>query len=332
MKKILLITVALLLMVFLVGCLDYKAYEAPAGDDTDAALLSEIEQLEKELAAGPTTVEEDVVLPELKEDTGTPKTTSETTSELKVITIKENEVLKLNVKTNDPDQDPVTLTFSKPLDQIGQWKTNYGDAGEYQVTIAATDGKLTTEQKVKIVVERVNVPPVIGTVVDITVREGQIVNFEPVVTDPNGDAINVDVSEPLKSGTFATDHTSAGEYKIKVTASDGELGAEKIFKLTVTDVNEKPIIAGVQDLTVKEGTKVEIKPIVTDLDNDNLIIKISDPVGDDGVWLTEFTDHGEYQITITVDDGKDVVTKKIKLVVEDVNMPPQIVEIGLASN
>ena len=330
MKKSLIIMVTLLLVVFLAGCLDYKAYEAPSGDDT--ALISEIEQLEKELAAGPETVEEDVVLPELKEVAPEAEANSEVLSKLKVIGVKENEILKLNVKASDPDQDAITLTFSKPLDQNGQWKTNYGDAGEYQVTISATDGKLTTEQKVKVVVERVNVPPKIGDVVDITVREGQAVNFEPVVTDPNGDAVNVDVSEPLKSGTFATDHTSAGEYKIKVTASDGELDAEKTFKLTVTDVNEKPVIVGVEDLTVKEGAKVEIKPIVTDLDNDNLIIKISDPVGDDGVWLTEYTDHGEYQITVTVDDGKDVVTKKVKLVVEDVNMPPQIIEIGLASN
>ena len=330
MKKSLIIMVTLLLVVFLAGCLDYKAYEAPAGDDT--VLISEIEQLEKELAAGPETVEEDVVLPELKEVVSEAEANSEIPRELKVIAVKENEILKLNVKASDPDQDAITLTFSKPLDQNGQWKTNYGDAGEYQVTISATDGKLTTEQKVKVVVERVNVPPKIGDVVDITVREGQAVIFEPVVTDPNGDAVNVDVSEPLKSGTFATDHTSAGEYKIKVTASDGELDAEKTFKLTVTDVNEKPVIVGVEDLTVKEGAKVEIKPIVTDLDNDNLIIKISDPVGDDGVWLTEYTDHGEYQITVTVDDGKDVVTKKVKLVVEDVNMPPQIIEIGLASN
>ena len=61
MKKSLLITVALLLMVFLVGCLDYKAYEAPAGDD--AELLSEIEQLEKELAAEPETVEAPAIAP-----------------------------------------------------------------------------------------------------------------------------------------------------------------------------------------------------------------------------------------------------------------------------
>ena len=328
MKKSLLITVALLLMVFLVGCLDYKAYEAPAGDD--AELLSEIEQLEKELAAEPETVEEDVVLPELTEET--PETISEVPSELKIVTIKENELLKLNVKANDPDNDQVTLTFSKPLDVNGQWKTTYGDAGEYQVTITATDGKLNTEQKVKIVVERVNVPPVIGDVVNIAVKEGEVVNFEPVVTDPNGDPVNVDVSEPLTSGTFATDHTSAGEYSIIVSASDGELNAEKTFILAVTDVNEKPVIVGVENLNVKEGDKVEIKPTVTDLDNDNLVITISDPVGDDGVWLNEFTDHGEYQITVTVDDGKDVVTKKITLVIEDVNMPPQIIEIGLASN
>ena len=136
------------------------------------------------------------------------------------------------------------------------------------------------------------------------------------------------ISEPLKSGTFVTDHTSAGEYKIMVIASDGELDTEKAFTLSITDVNELPIISGLEDLTVKEGEIIELKPQVTDLDEDKITLTITDPVGNDGVWETGFTNHGVYIVTVTADDGKDKVTEKVTVTVEDVNMPPEIESVS----
>jgi hypothetical protein len=328
MKKYI-ITVLVLTLV-LAGCTQYQTYEP---NKEDLSLIDEIAQIEKELAKQPNggdsvileelenAVEEEVILPNPEKNS--------VTQDALVINVKENELVKLNVKVADPDNDPVTYTFTSPLDQNGEWKTNYGDAGEYLVTLSATDGKLTTERKVNIVVERVNVPPVISEVKDLLVKEGETVTFEPGVSDPNNDAVSVSVSEPLASGTFVTDHTSAGEYAISVLATDGELSTEKKFKLTVTDVNEKPIITNVKDITLKEGEVVTIKPIISDLDEDPITVTISEPVGNDGVWETLFTDHGEYKITITADDGKDKVTTQITLIVEDVNMAPQIVDITL---
>lgn len=338
MKKIVAVLSTLVLFTFLVGCLNYKAYDVKK-DSEDTSLVEEIAKIEKELSLGgnekeeeveeaaeePEAVEEDVVLPDLEET----KTAEE---EMQVLEVNENEMVKLNVKVNDPDQDTVEYSFTPPLNNLGQWKTNYGDAGEYVVTLAATDGKLTTEKKIKIVVKRVNVPPVISGVTDVRVKEGQTVTFKPVVTDPNKDTVTVTVSEPLKSGTFVTDYTSAGEYQVKVVASDGELETERTFTLVVDDVNELPVVANLEDLIVKEGEAVKLEPKVTDLDGDEVAVTVSEPVGDDGVWETGFTDHGEYFVTVTAHDGKGTVTKKVKVVVEDVNMPPEIVEVSLAVN
>lgn len=336
MKKVVIFLMALLavLIVLIGGCVDYKASQPPQAEESgDQSLVDEIAAIERELSGAadqnagerdspevppPAGAEEEVVLPELGEE---PEELV-TEEELEVITVRENEVIKLNVKVTDPDQDSVTYSFSKPLDKNGGWKTNYGDAGEYIATITATDGKLSTEKKVKLVVERVNVPPVIEPVQDILVAEGEVINFEPQVSDPNKDQVTVTVSDPLKTGTFQTDHTSAGEYLIRVTASDGELESQTAFKLAITDVNVPPEVAGLSDLTVKEGEVVEIKPSVTDLDGDQVKVTISDPVGDDGEWQTSFTSHGEYVITVTADDGKERVVKTVKVTVEDLNMPP----------
>ena len=303
MKKVVVSIFIVMVFVFLVGCLNYKAYELPQEkvSDEDTSLVDEIARVETELGLDQNSTElqpedelvvEEVVLPELDDINETDLTDVINKDEIThTITVKENELLSLKV--------------------------------------TATDGKLSSSQKIKLVVDRVNVPPVIAALKDLIVNEGEVVVVEPKVTDPNSDAVSVAISEPLKSGKFMTDHTSAGEYKIIVMATDGELESKETFVLRINDVNMLPQISGVQDVTVKEGETVTLKPVVTDLDEDQIKLSITEPVGNSGVWKTSFTDHGEYMITITADDGKDKVTKKVRVQVLDVNMPPQIVDVSI---
>ena len=352
MKKSVVVSVVMVvLMLFLVGCLDYKAYdlqkeqkegEPAAQAAEDSQLLDEIAAIEATLNATPTATQEEtndsetkieereeeveVVLPEVKEEK-TEEKTEELSGEVQTISVDENEMIKLRVTVRDPDGDNVSYRFSPPLDEKGEWKTNYGDAGEYVVTITASDGKLTSKESIKIMVNRVNVPPVIESVKNLRIKEGEEVTFKPEVSDPNKDKVTVTVSEPLTSGRWKTDHTSAGEYEIKVVASDGELDTERIFLLEVLDVNVLPVITGLSNITIKEGEVVKIQPEITDLDEDEITLSIGDPVGNDGVWETSYTDHGTYTVKVTVNDGKDTVTKNVKVAVEDVNVPPEIVDI-----
>ena len=332
-------TIIIVIAVFLAGCLDYKAYDIETQED--ASLIDEIAAIEEGLTAEPTgavveevptvpeDVEEEVILPELGEETE--DLVAE--DDLDVITIKENELIRLNVRVTDPDKDVVTYTYSRPLNTNGEWKTNYGDAGEYIVTITASDGTLTTEKKVKLMVERVNVAPMIEVLQDITVREGETVVFEPVVSDPNNDAVTVTVSEPLTSGNWNTDHTSAGEYQIRVVATDGELETEQVLTLLVEDVNVLPEVSDVPaTITVQEGDTVTLTPTATDIDDDPITITISDPIGNDGVWETEYTDHGTYVVTVTITDGKDKIVKKVNVQVTDVNQPPMIEDVYVESS
>lgn len=339
MRKIILSVSIVVLLVLLVGCLNYKA--TPKGDTSadDAALIDQIASVEEGVNASQRSgsanvtaegksgeVQKQVIVPNLGEK---PKEVA-SDSDYTIIKVKENQTVRLRANIVDPDGDNVTYSFSKPLSKSGEWKTNYGDAGEYIVSVIANDGKLTSEQKLKIVVERVNVAPVIEGIKDITVDEGKMVTFTPVVGDPNKDPVTIKISDPLSTGKWATDHKSAGQYKITVSASDGELATDKLFTLTVNDINVLPEIKGAQDvITVKEGEAVTIKPQIVDQDDDQVALSISAPVGDTGVWQTGYTDHGEYTVTITANDGKDKVVKKVTVVVEDVNVPPQIVDVTL---
>ncbi len=324
MKKSLVVILVLVLAVVLSSCLNYKAYDVPA-EEENSDLLDEIAEIEKQLEDNNLVgeevevVEENVAISNLGE-----------AGDLVVIEVDESEQVRLNAVITDPDNDKITHSFSPPLNDLGIWQTNYGDAGEYSITLTASDGVHTTEQEILLVVNRVNVAPVIESLRDLTHREGDSISLSPVVEDPNKDAVSIEISAPLTNGEWNTDHTSAGTYEIFVTASDGELESSSSFMLTIADVNELPIITGVADeITVEEGDTVRIEPEVSDLDGDPLVLTISEPVGDDGVWDTDYTNHGVYSVVITVDDGKDIVRKTVQLTVADINKPPVIVDVSL---
>lgn len=324
--------------LFLVGCLDYKAYDLASTNDSqkqDSMVKEDLAQIEKQvdqIEKDNKEVEGEVVLPALKENQ-TASVEEASAENLQVLTGRENQLIRLKLSSNDPDGDKITYAYSKPFNARGEWRTNYGDAGEYIVTVSATDGKLTSERKIKVIVQRVNVAPVLEGVRDLVYNEGDTVKFEPKVTDLNHDPITLTISSPLDKGVWVTNSKSAGEYNIKVTASDGELKAEKSFKLTVKNVNLVPVITGLKDVTVKEGQLVKLEPVVTDDDSDEgekIATNYTKPIGPDGTWTPNYTEHGVYNVSVTANDGRGgVSTKTVKITVEDVNMPPMIDKIAL---
>jgi len=331
MKKILAGVLILSVMLFLVGCLDYKAYDID--DSKDSGLVKgDIVGVEKNTN---NEVEGEVVLPTLQEN----KTASlnEAVSEnLPVVNVKENQLVRLKVSAVDPNQDNLTYTYSKPFNDKGTWKTNYGDAGDYVVTVSAFDGKLSTEKKMKVVVEKVNVPPTIALLGDITVNEGELVKVDPKVNDPNHDPVTVTISAPMSKGVWQTTSKDSGIYTIKVTASDGELQTEKSFKVTVKNVNLVPVITNFVDVKAQEGETIKLNPTVADADEnegEKVIVTFSSPFNKEGVWTPGYTDRGTYFVNVTADDQRGgVATKQIKVTVEPVNMPPVIKDVSLETN
>src|SRR3989344_6231682 len=76
-------------------------------------------------------------------------------SDLSEISVKEGQKVKVNPKAKDPDGDSVSFTFEEPLDKDGVWTPAIGDAGDYELVVTASDGELTSEQVVKVVIEAV---------------------------------------------------------------------------------------------------------------------------------------------------------------------------------
>ena len=250
-----------------------------------------------------------------------------------IVKVYENDTVELKPQVYDADEDTLEFTFTEPLNEEGVWKTDFGDAGQYKVTVSVSDGALETSREVMIVVQRLNVPPVIEEIDDIVVDEGDTVELEPEIEDPNGDEFEITIGEPVgNDGVWEIDYQSAGDYTVAITAEDidGAIGETNVL-ITVNKKNVPPVIEilGIEDdeIIVDEGDLVTLDLNITDPNGDDIVTEISEPVGNDREWQTEYTDHGEYTITITSSDDNATTTKEIKLVVNDINMPPEIIDI-----
>lgn len=226
--KILYFALVLLVLFGLSGC-----YQASTTEETtDGEQVSYIGEEAAVPESGETAAEE--TQPSVVEETTAPASASGD------INVFEGDLVQLNVKGTDPDGDAVTYAFSAPLDASGKWQTKVGDAGDYLVTVTASDGKTETQKTLKMKVMTRNSAPVMEKIGDMTVREGEAVSFDPKVLDPDGDVISVTYSGWMTSGSYTTSYNDAGEHVVTITASDSTLETSQNVKVTVTDVNRAP--------------------------------------------------------------------------------------------
>lgn len=230
-----------------------------------------------------------------------------------------------NLKATDPDGDRIAYTFSKPLDtKTGRWQTKVGDAGTYDVTITASDGKNEVEQSIRIIVDPKNRPPVIEKLADISVNEGETVDIVPVVSDPDGDTVTISYSGWMKSNTFETGYNDAGDHLVTVSANDGTTSAKESVKVVVKNVNRPPELMSLKDVSIKEGDKVTVVAKATDPDKDKVTVTFSEPLDNKGIWQSGDGDAGKYQVTVTATDGDLEVSETFTLDVASVNKPPKL--------
>ena len=88
------------------------------------------------------------------------------------------------------------------------------------------------------------------------------------------------------------------------------------------------MILDMEDIKVDETDTVVIRPRAFDPDNDRLVFTVSDPIGNDFRWKTNYQDNGDYEIDVTVSDGELTDTKKVRVFVENINRIPMFESIS----
>ena len=258
------------------------------------------------------------------------------------ITVEETEKASLNVKASDPDSANLVYTFSKPLDENGNWQTAYGDAGEYDVTVTVSDGEAATSRDVLLIVNKKEETPTIDRSTPLesalTIDETQSIDFSVTASDLNKDPLTYiwkldgsDVSD-ANAWTYQTDYDSAGSHTVKVDVSDGLSISSKIWSVNVRNVNRAPVLDYLNNIEAKETDRIIITALAADADKDQVTYTISDgrfrQDSNTFTWETDYDNAGSYEVTITASDGTDKVSQAFNVNVANVNRPPVIVDVG----
>jgi len=229
-----------------------------------------------------------------------------------------------NLKAVDPDGDPITYTFTSPLNASGEWKTKEGDAGQYRVTITASDGVNSVTQDVLIVVKRKNTAPTIELNEPVKTKEGQTLTLEVDVKDADGDEVSVTFSGWMDSASKEVGYNDSGNHRVIITATDGKETTTKEIIVGVENVNRAPVLEEIAPVRIKEGEKVTLNPQATDADGDVIVFDFSTPFDNEGTLMTERGDAGEYEITVTASDPFDSAETTFVLTVDPLNRAPVI--------
>jgi len=247
-----------------------------------------------------------------------------------VIRIKEGDKVELKLKAKDPDNNQITYTFSSPLNSNGEWKTNVGDAGEYNVIVTASDGISSTSKNIRIIVEALNQVPRItnfDSIKEITVDEGETIIIDPDVIDTDGDDVEIRYSGFMTSNTYTTNFEDSGKHIVTLTMNDGKSKIVKEITVIVLNKNRAPELRSMNDFEIKEGEKASVTALVIDPDGDDTSITYGNPLNSNGDWQTDIGDAGEYKIVITASDGFLSDQEEFILTVMAKNNPPTILEL-----
>ncbi|MDD4860838.1 MAG: toxin TcdB middle/N-terminal domain-containing protein, partial [Smithellaceae bacterium] len=216
----------------------------------------------------------------------------------------ENQEVVITPHATDLDNDEIVYAFSTPFDAQGRWQTDYDDAGLYVVTVRATDATgLVANQDVKVNVSNVNRPPVLSTLADIAVQEGQLVSVIPQATDADGDAISYYFSSPLDTtGKWLTGYDDAGSYSYSVTASDGIDTVAENGSIVIGNVNRPPgVDLTLSAYTVNMGEDIIVRISSSDPDGDGLTFLLKK----DSQEIASGDLNGVYEKTVSFDDAGD---------------------------
>lgn len=250
--------------------------------------------------------------------------------------VNEGALLSFSVSATDADGDaliysaralPAGATFSG---QTFSWTPGYDQAGTYQVTFVVSDGKV--EDFETIAIEVADVPtgsdPVLQSIGDKGVDEGQSLSFSIHATDPDGDEITY-AATGLPSGasfvgdtfSWTPDYGQAGTYPVTFTASDGQGSDSEQITITVRHVNRPPVLAAVSDRSVDEGSLLSFSIQASDPDGDAIALSAENlPSGAtfssvSFSWTPSPSQVGTYQVTFIASDGHLTDTATIAITV-----------------
>ena len=256
----------------------------------------------------------------------------------------EDSPISFTISASDTDGDTLTLAMTDApagaqlADSVFSWTPTFEQAGTYQITFTASDGRDgETSTVVEIVVQDKNRTPVFADQDSILAREGEAVKVILVAEDPDGDSVafkleDEPVGASLSDGVFSWTPTfdQAGTYEIGFTAEDGQGGeSSQVVLISVSNVNRSPTLTLVDEIVVTEGELLRLVLSAEDPDGDSVEFSVRDnPTGSelaDSVftWVPKYDQADAYTVFFTVVDDRGGRKSEVLIItVSDVEAPP----------
>jgi len=259
--------------------------------------------------------------------------------------VNEDHLLFFTLHATDYDNDSLSfsgtgLPVGSNLDEstgLFEWTPTYEQSGSYLVQFVVSNGDHIDSEYITITVNDVNRLPVFPSISDATVNENEQVQLVLEASDLDGDILTFskDASFGNLQGnvfTWVPDYNDDGEHTITFTVNDSFSPVTQTVRISVSNVNRKPVLYSISDTSVPLNNPVEIQLNGYDPDGDDLIYSIVSgfPEGasfdsDTGLFQWPNPDSaGVFYLQFIVDDGFTTDTKTAKIVIGDSNLPPVI--------
>ena len=275
--------------------------------------------------------------------------------------VNEGVLLQFALSSADPDGDTLALQLASApagaaLQDNGDgtgtfaWTPSFGEAGNYAITILATDDGSPVAQDqetITITVGDVNRPPSLAPIGNRTGNTNQLLTFQVSATDPDGDAIACAVVGAPAGSSFIDNGDGTGvfswtpgvgdegSYMLTFTATDAgnpAQSASETLRLAVGQVNNPPTMVTIGDRMALPGQTLSFSVLATDVDGNTLTFAASGaPAGSsftdngDGTslfsWTPTVSQAGSVIVTFTVtDDGSPALSdqESVKLSIQGV--------------
>ncbi len=251
----------------------------------------------------------------------------------RVFRVQETDFVKIIPRAVDPDNDVVRFNFSLPLDEQGEWQTGYEDAGEYQIEITASDGESKSVEKVELIVENKNQPPLI-TEKKLIVKERQTVDLREIVKDADGDVLTFTFNPPFNAdGKWNTTYEDSGPSVTEFTVSDAEFTVKGKVEIEVLNTNQPPFIketfSADPAINIKEGESLKLSAESIDIDGDEITYQwfldgktlIAEKKGEAAF---DYNSSGVHLLKLSVSDGMHSTEKQWNVHVKNFNRRPSL--------
>ncbi|MES2939032.1 MAG: cadherin domain-containing protein [Pseudomonadota bacterium] len=354
-------------------------YESPIGGDNSYAVTVQ--------ASDGTLADTQSIVVSVTNVNEAPVITSNSGGASAYVSIAENTTAVTTVTATDVDGNSLTYSitggFNSSLFTINattgalsfitapDYENPLACGNSYDVIVSVSDGTLTDTQDIHVSVYNVNEAPVItsnsgGASAFVSVAEGTSAVTTVTATDVDGNSLSYSIAGGADSALF-TINTSTGalsfitapdyeapvggdnSYDVTVQASDGTLTDTQALVVTVTNVNEAPVItsnAGGASafVSIAENTTAVTTVTATDVDGNSLTYSIAGGTNsslftiDSSTGALSFITAPDYEnpqacgnsydVVVAVSDGTLSDTQDIHVSVYNVNEAPVITSNG----